>query len=92
MYTKGPWTAHGTEITHEGFGYEYPVARANNLIIPDAECEANARLIAAAPEILEACQRLCDALAFDGVEEQFEDLYNDAVTLIAKAEGEKERA
>lgn len=50
---------------------------------PEPECMANARLIAAAPDMLDALRRLTHPMASD------EDLQH-ALTVIAKAEGRAE--
>jgi hypothetical protein len=54
-HTAGPWTQHGTLVTKEGRDYEYHLATVRG-IVPYDEAWANARLIAAAPELLEALQ------------------------------------
>ena len=57
MYTKGKWTVHGT-IIQDDSGYPiaqvWPVTRLSK-DYPGWN-EADARLIAAAPELLEACK------------------------------------
>src|SRR3990167_5570086 len=50
-HTPGPWIAHGAVINHEGEGVEFPIATMTSLL-PTGERNANARLIAAAPELL----------------------------------------
>lgn len=61
-YTPGPWTAEG---------WENLVVNAGNVTLAStpgytngnlAEAKANARLIAAAPELLEALERLASSL------------------------------
>lgn len=64
-HTPGPWvvdgddiiarTRFGVYIAKEGDG-RVAQAFSNCLVTTDAECLANARLIAAAPELLEACK------------------------------------
>ena len=56
-HTPGPWTQHGIYISKDGNDYEYPVASVST-IIPDDEAWANARLIAAAPDLLAALESL----------------------------------
>ncbi len=71
-HTPGPWKA---ELSQDGIYWEIqgrPESGLNVAIIPmavvgetDVEREANARLIAAAPDLLEACKQLltfCDDL------------------------------
>ena len=53
-HTPGPWTISGWAIRMSG-GHKL----ANFDMMPD---KANARLIAAAPELLEACEATLDAL------------------------------
>lgn len=55
-HTPGPWQAgqHGQHIVSAG---EIPIAHCPYVGIDD-EHHANARLIAAAPDLLKACQKL----------------------------------
>lgn len=92
-HTPGPWTGAGpsfgdplprytTEIVTE---WEDEDGEALSICeLPfhhhDDENEANARLIAAAPDLLEALQDLCDTLGECGMTER-------ARAAIAKAEG-----
>ena len=57
QHTAGPWTAHGTIVNKEGEDYEYPIAGMIGQV-PDDEAYANARLIAASPDLLEALKVL----------------------------------
>lgn len=86
QHTPGPWTAHGTVVNQEGERFEYPVATTGISPVPTEEAFANARLIAAAPELLAACQRALTVLC----EYDF-DPYTDAGDIlraaIAKAAG-----
>jgi len=83
-HTKGPWHPvtlgaspdHAWAIDSES----HEVARLPEWTDNQAEAEANARLIAAAPEMLKALQSLTHPMASD------EDLQN-AIAIIAKAKG-----
>jgi hypothetical protein len=68
-YTKGPWSIDQTGK------YYTPCIRRNGIVIcmlhesiagiDNQEQESNAALIAAAPDLLEACKRLLSALQSD---------------------------
>lgn len=70
-YTPGPWRQDNNQ---NGAGVSRPVVKAKGRLVADcapnsklrgfAECEANARLIAAAPEMLEALEAI--SYAIDG--------------------------
>lgn len=83
QHTPGPWNASGFNIE---------TATANYLIqghsmVKAEELRANARLIAAAPEMLEALGRALDRLQHvEGNQEDIIEILNDA---IAEAEGVK---
>ena len=105
-HTPGPWHISTLETTphtiHHGGGQlasvtlpPYPNER-NKLTWHGhtlAESEANARLIAAAPELLAALEKMCDVVAaasfkgFSPTEKDGND-YNDARSAIAKAKGQ----
>jgi len=78
--TPGPWVVHGTTIYVAGGGFD-----VRNM----PKAEENAQLIAAAPELLEALQKIIYKC-----ETPIADLYdllraiNDAKPAIAKALGE----
>lgn len=55
--------------------------------IPEAECRANARLIAAAPELLAACRRAKDLLVPEVTKEPDRTIFWELVAAIAKADG-----
>lgn len=77
-HTPGPWSflidesGSGDEI----FGYDVSAADGRSIVYydnnDDPQTEANARLIAAAPELLEALQGVLEGLPFDGDESEYE--------------------
>lgn len=81
-HTKGPWIADGAQI----FTSDTNVAQANGYRIDRETVAANARLIAAAPELLEALEgalKLIElVMPIDG------DVTRKARAAIAKATGE----
>jgi hypothetical protein len=99
-FTKGPWVAEGA-----GGGYLYVSANYGEFVTiakipvpihsipyPLAEAEANARLIAAAPDLLEALQAVlndCHDLDMVPSNERGRDIgaFDMAVAALAKAEG-----
>jgi hypothetical protein len=61
-YTRGPWTAHKDEVSATE---DRLVADCqSDVTISKAESYANARLIAAAPELLAACKLAVKAMQF----------------------------
>ena len=86
-HTPGPWTPHGTIITREGDNSEYPVAGVLGYL-PDEEAYANARLIAAAPELLSALESLAPMFDNDSpLLTVYSTQIEEARTAIAKATG-----
>jgi len=92
-HTPGPWTIDGSVRTSINAGTKH-IALANfyNSVEPEfnvsgEEHEANARLIAAAPELLAALDELVDALTAGYVPQQDGRMLKEARALIAKAEG-----
>ena len=59
-HTPGDWIAHGTNVNHEAQGVEYLIATCATSPLDKPEREANARLIAAAPELRTALIVLID--------------------------------
>jgi len=59
-YTKGPWVAEGSRVYgQDKFGQRCGVGWTDESGVPgDPEDEANARLVAAAPSLLEAAQHV----------------------------------
>jgi hypothetical protein len=68
-HTPGPWhineelSKRATYLVFSGDGNGYLVANVGNYHTDDKECEANARLIAAAPDLLEALRFIADDIA-----------------------------
>ena len=58
-HTPGPWKASGRYIAAGGY---HLAVTTNAPPEMDQEWKANARLIAAAPQLLEQCILLCDAI------------------------------
>lgn len=75
-HTPGPWRTNGCYISsnYGEVGHAYWVSS-----MPDGMSEANARLIAAAPELLEALQAIIDGPGLDCVPD------NDVQALISSA-------
>ena len=83
-HTPGPWTYHMNEnyarIYLRGSGRIYPALGGDSL---QGYCgEANARLIAAAPDLLEACKVALGIIGFGAEHDQIS-------AAIAKATGEQ---
>lgn len=93
-YTKGEWFVEDNKIlckhtTIKGTGYWF-IAQ-NGTISDPKQVEANAHLIAAAPDEHEALVGLVDYLEYMGVPEDCEDKYQAALEALAKAENVKEQ-
>lgn len=73
QHTQGPWKAQGARVAkihiHKSRGHEFTTEIIDcgpkfNGFTPRSEQEANARLIAAAPELLEALEESLSALEY----------------------------
>lgn len=94
MHTPGPWTITKNPHTRLVFVAGYPLYRAcPDGLNDERRKEADARLIAAAPDLLAACQRLVTLI---DESDQWSDvvsgtamgeIVNEARTAVAKAEG-----
>ena len=92
-HTPGPWVVG---ITIDGLGW--PTYRLRDMNDPHdkKECQANARLIAAAPDLLEACEALLDSEAYVAedwlptmaTEARFYEVLEMSRTAIRKTKGE----
>lgn len=96
-HTPGPWTKDSALIrgTYASIIAQSTTSKAKCIIahidspLGKGEAEANAHLIAAAPELLNACklaQGLLDGLAMANIY-RLGTVYNDLTVIIAKAEG-----
>ena len=91
-HTPGPWEACGKAV-HAETGREIVFGSHNTRSGSDEEQRANARLIAAAPELLEACREVAEWL--DLLKQNYPDMAGlirgcrKARAAIAKAEGGK---
>ena len=83
-HTEGPWFTDGNYIAHQSGD----IATLDG-VRPAEEEEANARLIAAAPELLEALDALLWAAA-EKTLKQKEEIWEQARRAIAKAKGGSE--
>lgn len=88
-HTPGPWSVarHGYGTFYEAHAFiEHSVC---GIWWPDGnvEQEANARLIAAAPELLEALKRLTEGMEASGGWDGDDEDFDTAMKAIAKAEG-----
>ena len=63
----GPWMVHGTLVRGMSHGQYIPIARVQSRPFTPEGAEANARLIAAAPDLLAALRALVEFFRqFDG--------------------------
>lgn len=91
-HTPGPWEIRDSNMrTIEAPGGSICTPSGHCLKgRPDEELEANARLIAAAPDLLEACKQVLDAQVAND-QSQWEHLLDEALerieAAVAKAEG-----
>jgi hypothetical protein len=65
-HTQGKWISDGIHIFSDEkrglIGQSFVVKRFNTFCVDDIEADANAKLMAAAPELLSACQWAVDQL------------------------------
>ena len=88
-HTPGPWTVHSCEMRpHHEITAECGRRIATQNDYHDGQDKANARLIAAAPELLTALRALlaCPAMCEDTAEPETVKAYDLAMDAISKAE------
>lgn len=87
QHTPGPWTQNGTDIC----GNEAFLADADSGAFSHEECLANARLIAAAPDLLAALEAMLDIARGSEADTMGDDetvaICKGAAELVAKAKG-----
>jgi len=83
-HTPGPWMVGHFNDVRTGDGYRSLANVSSSFELP---AEANARLIAAAPELLEALEAFKAIDAFDGWHPKYRDAIAKAEAAIAKATG-----
>jgi hypothetical protein len=91
-HTPGPWISSGTRILVANLEAIHTIARAQKEIayghsLPKREAEANARLLAAAPDLFAALERL-RSVAGGFEEDSLEAALDQALEALAKAEDE----
>lgn len=89
-HTPGPWRLERNVTNYRSGAKSLQVRGLDNLIatFPGTDCDAaNARLIAAAPELLETLQRIKESARTGRHEEDFEHIEDLAAAAIAKATG-----
>jgi hypothetical protein len=90
-HTPGPWTAIGAfiENRHSGIAVCKTMCRLNDEghFPVESEADANARLIAAAPDLLESLKAMLDDFCGYDMDKFDKELAAKAEAAIAKAEG-----
>ncbi len=71
-HTPGPWRIERYEDGSKAIAPSEGFVVCTMAVVPPERIEANARLIAAAPELLDACKKLHDALSsfMEGTDEE----------------------
>lgn len=88
-HTPGPWKAgYWGDVVVDSFGVFIASLRApKDEMSYEAERDANARLIAAAPELLDLLKRINWAFYVDGTTKAVKQVMAETKGIIAKAEG-----
>ena len=84
-HTPGPWVAEEYPVSHDHT--VWGVCDGNGRLLTDIHTDADARLIAAAPELLEALRWMLDAYVEDPLEANRSGAEEAARDAIAKALG-----
>lgn len=92
-HTPGPWEIRDVNVTFISIGAPEHHSLADTWAIDEGvtteQLHANARLIAAAPELLEALEQIshAEAATYDDIHAAIQDLVGIARAVIAKATG-----
>lgn len=84
-HTKGEWRIHDTGNTIDIDSDDDEICFMNCHSYEDEEVEANAKLIAAAPDLLENLTRIIDRIEEAGLQNQMPSAYQRALKAIEKA-------
>jgi len=98
-YTEGPWIATSTDFQPPGYPMgviHFAESKVDEVIAPNISSEANARLIAAAPDLYEALkgmedwalQQMANALVNDDADVITSDRAHAILSALTKAEGD----
>ena len=94
-HTPGPWltdrnNVHSGQIAtvHHCLNNDWVEIWSSKTPIGETEQEANARLIAVSPELLEALEKVIDEWQYGSSIEEANEVYTKAKEAIAKAKGE----
>lgn len=87
QHTRGPWeiSKHGTPAYAPQYGVYAEGRQTDHVIVTGDHAEADARLIAAAPDLLAACRNLADAFELLLADDTDNPRYVAARAAIAKA-------
>ncbi len=95
-HTKGPWRRHGELIIGANdkdvatlVTFNKKVKLSNGETAIQTHNHDDAKLIAAAPEMLEACRAAFDVIAEAGIQDKYLDVANMLSEVISKAEGKE---
>lgn len=88
-HTPGPWFPVEDSVMTDGANYLGRFVAKFVTGKDESEKTANALLISAAPDLLEACKAMVACYEFEHVATEHDSIYGQAVSAIAKAEGGK---
>jgi hypothetical protein len=88
-HTPGPWKVYQEKPHYYSVGTDYAHDRGHDCnIVRDIRCEANARVMAAAPELLDALEASLPNLEWANIHgSRCEELLNQTKAAIRKARG-----